>query len=291
MTSSDQIADEILARSVRLQRVASGVIEEVQDSIPEIRKRVIGEIASSPFGISEAIVASFFRTLSIRLRSVFDQVLAAQIEFARTAVGRATGRPGLFFPGSISLPNVMGASMGEWLERIENDLVFRIGAAVKTQFATDADAAIPRDFLLTEFTAAMVALEALIRTFLGAIANSAMRAVVSKSFDGHKWQQVSVLDSRTSKICREYDSKVWDQNFQPVGHRLPFNDGVPRHWGCRSVIVPVFSGSDVKLAGWLDRPEAEQIFGASLLRLYRRGSLSLGDLVRQASRPLPIKKL
>lgn len=53
-------------------------------------------------------------------------------------------------------------------------------------------------------------------------------------------QQLSVLDARTSEICMAYSGKRWtNPGLKPVGHSLPYNDGPPRHFNCRSSIVPV----------------------------------------------------
>jgi Phage Mu protein F like protein len=58
-------------------------------------------------------------------------------------------------------------------------------------------------------------------------------------------QQVSTLDSKTSDICRAYDGAQWEYDIEATGGysgintNLPFNDGPPRHFNCRSYIVPI----------------------------------------------------
>ena len=54
-------------------------------------------------------------------------------------------------------------------------------------------------------------------------------------------QQLSTLDGRTSLVCRTYDHAAWDLEGTPLpgSPDLLFNGGPPRHWRCRSVLVPV----------------------------------------------------
>lgn len=61
-------------------------------------------------------------------------------------------------------------------------------------------------------------------------------------------QQKSTLDARTTDICIAYAGAVWSfPDLKPVGHKLPFNNGTPRHWKCRSVIIPLLkSFSDLQ---------------------------------------------
>lgn len=82
--------------------------------------------------------------------------------------------------------------------------------------------------------------EALVRTSVASINNQSKLLVYQKNKDVFKgFQQISTLDSRTTDICIAYSGKMWDMDYNPIGHDLPYNDGVPRHWGCRSVIVPI----------------------------------------------------
>lgn len=64
--------------------------------------------------------------------------------------------------------------------------------------------------------------------------------------EGSIWN--STLDSRTTPlICGVRDQKLYDNNFQPVGHSLPWIDGPGRaHFNCRSVRIPKLIGVDVE---------------------------------------------
>ena len=81
--------------------------------------------------------------------------------------------------------------------------------------------------------------ERLIRTSANSVANAARMETFEKNSDICRgFVQLSTLDSRTSLICIGYSGKKWTLDKRPVGHNLPFNNGTPRHWNCRSVIQP-----------------------------------------------------
>lgn len=294
MTPSENIADQMLARTVRLQRVGTALSDQIQERLPDLRKKLISELSGGFSVLGVSSVARLAMTdIQSGLRESLLLVVGAQVAFARKVIeDSAAGRAG----GLIGLPMIMGASFDDWFSKIERDLLFRIEARLNSLFATDRDADIPQDLLLTEIVMAMVALEALIRTALQAILNAVTREIVSRSFvSGYRWQQVSVLDSRTSRVCREYAFKEWDAQFQPIDHDLPFADGVPRHWHCRSVVVPVFGPAvQLTLDRWMangGRSRMQEIFGRKHLALFDTGVLSISDLVRQASRPLSIDEM
>jgi hypothetical protein len=83
--------------------------------------------------------------------------------------------------------------------------------------------------------------DALVRTSVASVADEARSMVFEQNDDIiSEVMQHSTLDSRTTKICMAYSGKRWRlPDYEPVGHDLPYNNGCPRHWNCRSVIVPI----------------------------------------------------
>jgi SPP1 gp7 family putative phage head morphogenesis protein len=89
--------------------------------------------------------------------------------------------------------------------------------------------------------------DAITRTSVAAVADEARSQVFEQNDDIiSEVMQHSTLDSRTTKICMAYSGKRWRlPDYEPVDHDLPYNNGCPRHWNCRSVIVPVVPMFDV----------------------------------------------
>lgn len=132
-------------------------------------------------------------------------------------------------------------------------------------------------------------------------------------------QQVSTLDSRTSAVCIAYSGKAWSlPDYEPIGHSLPFNGGPPRHWHCRSTIIPVTKSfkelgidldeipkgtratvdgqvpADLSFNDWLKtktRAFQDDLLGVGKANLWRNGKISLTDLVNQSGQERSLAEL
>lgn len=133
-------------------------------------------------------------------------------------------------------------------------------------------------------------------------------------------QQLSTLDNRTTDICISYSDLTWDIiTLEPIGHSLPWAGGPPRHFNCRSVIIPVLKSPaelGVKTRGkiapevrasmdgqipasttfdkWLSRKPLEfieDLIGKAAAALFTKGKLKLVDLIKFNARPLAVKAL
>jgi SPP1 gp7 family putative phage head morphogenesis protein len=82
---------------------------------------------------------------------------------------------------------------------------------------------------------------ALARTAFNRVANDARMKAYQENQDIMRgYVQISHLDERTSDICEDYAGQEWDLNYKPIPpSTLPFKDGCPRHFNCRSVISPL----------------------------------------------------
>ena len=163
--------------------------------------------------------------------------------------------------------------------------------------------------------------EALVRTAMAEVVNKAALQSFQEMNDVVKAiQQISTLDSRTSDICIAYSGQVWDVNtLEPVDpSTLPFNGGPPRHFNCRSRLVPVMKsleelgidGTEVPLAarasmdgqvpgditfdGFLKRKSKtfqDNLLGPGRARLWRSGKITLSQLVDFRGNPLTLDQL
>lgn len=137
-------------------------------------------------------------------------------------------------------------------------------------------------------------------------------------------EQVSTLDGRTTDICLAYSGAQWDMDYQPMnGTTLPYNNpdgtpGCPRHWNCRSLMVPVTRSlrdmgidldnfepqtrasengpvsASLSMNDWLaTRTDAQlnEQLGKGRAALYRKGVITLQQLLDQSGNPLSLKDL
>ena len=101
-----------------------------------------------------------------------------------------------------------------------------------------------------------------------------------------------------STICRDYAGRIWNLNFKPIGHSLPFNGGPPRHLNCRSSVIPILldedPAQDITLAKWLRRQSEEKLralTGSKRYELWRKDKITDQDLIRQEGRQMTFEQL
>jgi SPP1 gp7 family putative phage head morphogenesis protein len=150
--------------------------------------------------------------------------------------------------------------------------------------------------------------EALVRSSVLTVQNNARLETLIANRDLFKGiMQISTLDSRTSPVCIAYSGKVWDMDLNPVGaDGLPFNGGLPRHWTCRSTLVPIIKSfrdlgidvdevspgtrasldgqvpQDLSFDEWLKtKGEGFQndLLGVGKAQLWRQNKINLTDLI------------
>jgi len=111
----------------------------------------------------------------------------------------------------------------------------------------------------------------------------------------------SVRDGRTSFICIARDGKRFtaDADHTPIGHSLPYLQGVPYHPNCRSDIVTVLEdGGSVQretMTQWLRRQGSalqDEVLGPTRARMFREGKIGASSLISSLSgTPLSLEEL
>lgn len=162
---------------------------------------------------------------------------------------------------------------------------------------------------------------ALVNTGVNAVLNASRLATLQASDDVVKaLQQVSTLDGRTSEICIAHSGQVWDINtLEPIPPSvLPFNGGPPRHFNCRSTLVPVLrsfrelgidadelapstrASMDGQVAETItfdaflrgkSRAFQNELLGPGKARLWRGHRISLTQLVDMRGNPMTLGQL
>lgn len=162
--------------------------------------------------------------------------------------------------------------------------------------------------------------ETLVRTAINEVVNQVRINTFQDMEDVVKAiQQISTLDSRTSHICIAYSGLVWDiVDFAPIGHSLPFNGGPPRHFNCRSSLVPVLRSfeelgidatevpletrasmdgevpGDITFDQWLkgkSQTFQNDLLGPTRASLWKNNEISLTQLVDMRGRPMTLDQL
>lgn len=132
--------------------------------------------------------------------------------------------------------------------------------------------------------------EALVRTTVNHVTNRAHLATLEENIDlfpHYRW--ISILDSRTTPICRGRAGKVYKTESGPRP---------PAHWGCRSTIVGISkfekAQNEPSFDEWLNRQSPavqDEVLGPARGRLFRKGGLSVRRFVTGSGKPLTLKEL
>lgn len=238
---------------------------------------------------------------------------------------------------------VRGMSLPEWWQRQSRDFQDRFSQQVRLAHATGLDRSSlidrafgvksnrtrsvvvdGRDRVLNErgpsgLTTAKQRASALALTAVRQIEANLMDSIDDELKQGTIW--ISVLDDRTTDLCRSLSNAMWDKNGDP----LPASSlqekkkySSPAHWKCRSIELPLFKPFDELKAAvpslsdemkdgmdgqppasqsyqqWLEsKPESVQkdILGEAKWARWRSGGLSLSEMVDQSGRAIPLADL
>jgi hypothetical protein len=159
-----------------------------------------------------------------------------------------------------------------------------------------------------------------VRTALSHYAAFSQQKVYDANADlikGYVW--VATLDSRTSLECAARDGLEYDTNFKPIGHTLPWGAGPGLlHFNCRSRRSAVIKswrdlGVDIEeftpparasmdgqvpdkvdYQSWLKDQSAarqDEVLGPTRAELFRKGELSLRDMLGAKGQELTLEEL
>lgn len=161
--------------------------------------------------------------------------------------------------------------------------------------------------------------DTLVITAVAKVADDAHKALRDENLDLIKGEMhLSTLDTRTSTVCQVRDGKMWNTDYQPIGHSLPYQRP-PLHPRCRSILQLVMKDwkelgfDDVKempkstrasadgqvsektnYEEWLNSKspeEQDKALGKGKADLWRRGVITFSDMLDQSARPLTLKEL
>lgn len=143
--------------------------------------------------------------------------------------------------------------------------------------------------------------EAITRTAINHVSSRAKDDLYAENSDiikGVKWN--SVIDSRTSPICRSRDNKIYPVNSGPRP---------PAHFNCRSQVVPFLGASnipglrasatgqipdDLSYGDWLRKQSVEiqnDVLGVKKAQLFRKGNLPIERFSDNTGREYTLSEL
>ena len=308
----DMDPTEPLVREFRDARLAA-LLEQTRASIVEGYGAINAEVADDLAEV--AGIAAAGTLLAV------NEVVGAEIMTVALAPERARAL--------VDETMIEGAPTKDWWAKQAGDAVFRFKAAVQMGYAQGETveqivrrvkgtrAAGYKDGVMEVTRRNAISL---VHTSVQAVSNSARREVFGNNSDIISGiVQHSTLDSHTTLTCMAYSGKAFKLDGTPIGHHLPYNGGVPRHFRCRSVEVPLLKDiddipagkarkmneatqasmdgqvpADLDFSAWLKTKNTEfqrEVLGEGRWRLWTEGKISLTDMVDQTGRELTLAEL
>jgi SPP1 gp7 family putative phage head morphogenesis protein len=333
-----ELIDAAIARQINVMRYEAHlrrrIARMIEESAVEIIARLMAAEDLTAFGKArlDALLADIVEVIATDYTGVKGVMREQLHDFAwdearwvGVTVGAATPTKEVL-ARLVDDTMIQGAPSAAWWDRMSGDAQFRFKAAIRQgviqgESNSTIVARLRRERgALGEVAVSRRNAEALVRTSIQTVASTARMDVLKLNPDVVAGvMQISTLDNRTTDICIAYDGGTWDLEGKAIrGTTLPFNGGPPRHWNCRSTLVPVTKtykelGLDVpdrgdsnrassdgpiaattKFADWLAGKSAtfqDDLLGRGRAELWRKGKISLQQLLDFKGRPLTLAQL
>ena len=333
---------ELAARhSIYIQRFGGGLANQFDDFAERLKKDIAWRLVNEPTenvtgpklrailrditAIQTGIYAEFtgqvFEQLELFAHSEGDfqaQSLSDVVDIdiqtpAPVQLWAAATQNPLIFPDQ-NVTKYMDAFIKDWTDKE----VKRVASIIETGFATGETT----DSMARRLTGkgnhidkrARVNAKNMIRTAVNHTATQARLRVNEENDDvvrGYEW--ISVLDGRTSTICRSLDGK----EFLHKDKGKQYQPKPPQHIACRSSVAPIVNkkytvdlsdatrssvngpiSADMSYYDFLktqDKAFVDDVLGSTLGQLFRKGGLSSAEFAKltvdQKYRPLTLKEI
>jgi len=331
LTRNEQNANAAVEEVIALQQAANWMLERYLRQLRELEADIIAETvrADATDGRTESSrrrrLDELLTRLDRRIREVFDELasrmesdleeladIEAERERERILAIFGIRLDGTVDAAAIATAAILGITVRQMIVKQAGELSYRLrGRLTRAADAMEPTAETAGKLKRGDERSAeppimrptRTALETIATTATqGAAQQAATEVVTASTIDRrtirYGWQQISILDARTSRICWAYAFKTWDAEFQPLGHALPYNGGVPRHPHCRSRIILVLLDEDAvaeqTFREWATKQSGatlERMFGKESVRQWRAGNLGDNDLIRSRTGSISLDEL
>jgi SPP1 gp7 family putative phage head morphogenesis protein len=315
--------DATIALQLDILRASEGVSRDVINILRELEKELIGKIASdnlTEWGrarvnkqLKEArdLIERYYDQIAVKSIADTDDIAKLAASVTASSISSAAVLPTAAVLDRIATDAVIqGAVQGAWWQKQAADVQFKFAAAVRQGLAgaETNQQIVQRVREVMDVSKRNAA--TLVQTSTATIANDARAAAMAANDDLIlAYRAVATLDSKTCLTCAPLDGLEWTKAGKPIGgHKFPL-PSYPIHMNCRCLLLGrVLDGEPggtrastdgqvsaaLTFEGWLERQPIERqndILGKGRAELYRKGTITLQDLVSGRGRPLTIEQL
>lgn len=325
MTTEREVVDAYTKRALKLIRFANGLTADAINEIRDLAKEIRSELAYAgldSIGKRElnALFNRIVEAISVALGKISESqagkiaaLIAVDAQWA-SAIGGVGLATDAALTRALANFTVLGTPLSDHWGNIADRLIASIKAAIRNAIVTGESSASLSSKIFGDgrrgaekggaFGNAMKSAASISEVATDSAAYAGRLATwKAKGVNALKWH--SILDTRTTIGCAVRAGLLYDLDFQPIGHDVPIDQPPPRHWGCRSILIPMIypvekmpsSGFDPyseSLAQWLDRHTEEEqnaMLGVGRAKLWREGIITTRDLLNQAGQQVTLNDL
>lgn len=258
-----QIADDLLTHTLDLFRLEASLRNSALSLLQKMQKDLRVKLSTADLTAfnreatqrllveTSAVIEDYYQRIketSDEALNALPQIEAQAIRASLAGVGYGAAlAPPIHFATAMTDIMIQGAPSAEWWSRQKSDTQFRFSNVLRQGIVQGkTNQQIIAEILgrgpvrgVLEVSRRNAA--ALVQTSIQTVANVARLEAFAQNADIVKGvKQISTLDSHTTDICIAYSGMAWNLEGKPIqGNKLAFNNGPPRHWNCRSILIPI----------------------------------------------------
>lgn len=297
--------DQTINHQIQLERYKNSVSKDLAIRIQELAKKtnsILASIDDTKASIRKALVEvnklidDTFDSIELDILEELKDWLLAEITWvAKNEEVNITEEDRNAFIAVILASLVRGNTLGQWLRGIRNNVKIQVRTNVLNgvndklnlmQILRTIRGSSSRRFKDGIWSKISNHLDSISNTAIQAYSNQAKMEIWQEA-SAKKYIWLSVLDSRTSHICRGRSNKIYVVGDGPTP---------PAHPRCRSSIMLYTKGMDIpqSYSEWLrkqPREDVEDILGKGKANLFLSNKITLDKFTKPSGRELTLKEL
>jgi len=297
--------DQAIQHQIDLERYKTGLENRLSKSLDDLIDNIVSELSKLDTNITSArkslviingMIDDTFSTIELDLLEELKEFLLTAVDWIEkydSDVDKVEDRDALV--GTLISSLILGNTMGDWLRSIKNRMKLNIRGNILNSIANNSS---QKDIISSVRGTRVRGFKDSVlngsKNHISTIANTAVQTLSSKT-KMHLWGKqsssqyiwISVLDSRTSPICRSRSNKIYKVGNGPIP---------PAHPRCRSIIMKYTKGLEVpeSYSEWLKKQPTDvvsDILGNYKAKLFMSGKVSLDRFTTERGRELTIDEL
>lgn len=314
MLTNQQIKDRYTEHGLRLIRVSNGLSRSASSEVRSLARDInrllrnydpdmtVTQMNAMLREMGDAIQDTFRHVSSVQ-RAQLNDLMDVELQFSRNILN--TKKISIRRRNQMA-NNVLvhGASVGDQWQRQADNMAWNLSNTVrqaresKTPFKVLRSAVVGEGRIDKELgglvESTMRNARALIDSSMQSTATTSRIAAYGAPGSGvNAFEWFAILDARVCPNCGLRAGKLYTTDLKPIGHSVALVSSPPLHPFCRCILVPQRFPDGVpkdggknadKFEHWLERKskdEQEDLLGVGRTNLWRKGRISLTELIGQ----------